>query len=586
MALDTLSTKAICDELDEELSGGRIEKIYQPEKDEITLSIKSINENKRLVISANSSQPRIHYTKVQKENPKTAPLFCMLLRKHLQGGKIIKVQQVDMERIVRIDVESRDELGDLTIKHLFCEIMGRNSNIILTKNDLTIIDSIKHIDFTVSTVRQLLPGLKYCLPPKQEKVAILSKDIKDFSDCFLGEGITAEKVIMNEISGISMLVAREIVYRAINKTGVDISQISTNEREKIMSETKKVLEYTKKPCIISDKTTGSIIDFCVFDIFQYGDSCDKLYYNKVCDMLDEFYYERDKNERMKQKSADLMHILSVSTDRVAKKIAILKKTILDAKRKEEYKIKGDLLTANVYRIKPGDESVTVENFYQENQEKITISLNPTISPSDNAQRYYKLYKKSKNAQTEATRQLDLAIADLQYLESTLILAKNATDEEDLNAIRQELSDLGYQKQRKTKLKSKEKNTSKPHHFISGDGFDIYVGKNNTQNDYLTLKFANTMDLWFHTKNIHGSHTVIKLGVDKQVPNSTIKEAAILAAYYSKGRDSSNVPVDYTFIKNVKKPKGAKPGMVIYEGYNTIYVTPSEDEVSKIKQVNS
>ena len=197
-----------------------------------------------------------------------------------------------------------------------------------------------------------------------------------------------------------------------------------------------------------------------------------------------------------------------------------------------------------------------------------------------------LYKKSKNAQTEATRQLDLAIADLQYLESTLILAKNATDEEDLNAIRQELSDLGYQKQRKTKLKSKEKNTSKPHHFVSGDGFDIYVGKNNTQNDYLTLKFANTMDLWFHTKNIHGSHTVIKLGVDKQVPNSTIKEAAILAAYYSKGRDSSNVPVDYTFIKNVKKPKGAKPGMVIYEGYNTIYVTPSEDEVSKIKQVNS
>lgn len=583
MALDTITIHYLIKEFRDELIDARIDKIYQPEKDEILLNIKSRLNSKKLVISANSSQPRIHFSSVQKENPKTAPLFCMLLRKHLQSGRIVGINQIDNERIIRFDIESYDEFGDLTKKYLFCEIMGRNSNIILTKENLTIIDCIKHIDFTISTVRQLLPGLIYSVPPQQNKTPILSENIKNISIDFNNSGKTAENEIMSKVSGISPLIAREIVYRAINTNNIDCSLLDNNMKNSLNREVKNFLNQETKPCIITEKSSGKIIDFSPFDIFQYSDLAEKKYCSDVNNTLDEFYLERDSIERMKQKSSDLVQLLNTNIDRTAKKIAILKKTLEDAKKKDDYKIKGDLLTANLYMISQGKSEVTVKNYYSEDMTDTLIQLNPTLTPAQNAQRYYKLYQKSKNAEVEASKQLENALSDLEYFESTLMLSKNAVTDADLTAIRIELMELGYIK--KQNKKQQVKNTSKPHHFISCDGFDIYVGKNNTQNDYLSLRFANSQDMWFHTKKIHGSHTIIKLGVDKEIPPSTIKEAALLAAYYSKGRDSSNVPVDYTLIKNVKKPNGAKPGMVIYDFYNTIYVTPSADEIGKIKKID-
>ena len=581
MALDTIAIHHLKEELSQVIVNSRIEKVYQPEKDEIVLLIKADKESKRLVISANASHPRIHFTKVQKENPQTAPMFCMLLRKHLQSGKIVSVNQIDYERILRIDIDSYDELGDLTRKYLFCEIMGRHSNIILTKEDLTIIDSIKHIDFTVSSIRQILPGLIYIAPPSQDKTPILSKNIQSDIFDFSKEGTRVDKAIMNSVSGISPLSAREIIFNAINNIDVDSSQLSDIMKSAVIDEIEKAKTYPKKPCIIIEKSSKKVIDFSPFDIFQYGNNVDKIFYNNLNELLDDFYKGRDSTERMKQKSSDLIHLLNNNIERISKKIALLKKTLDDAKNKDAYKISADLITSNLYRINEKDVSITVENYYSENLEEVTITLNPALSPSQNAQKYYKLYQKAKNAEIEAAKQLKTAIDDLEYIESTLVLTNNAQSEADLNAIRCELSDLGYLKRKVQSKKQRNQNTSKPYHYISSDGFDIYVGKNNTQNDYLTLHFANSQDMWFHTKKIHGSHTVIKLGIDKNIPDQTIKEAAMLAAYYSKGRESSNVPVDYTTIKNVKKPNGAKPGMVIYDFYNTIYVTPDIPPIEKL-----
>lgn len=580
MALDTITINKLIDEFEQELANSRIDKIYQPEKDEILLNIKSLKNSYKLVISANSSQPRIHFTKVQKENPKTAPLFCMLLRKHLQSGRIVEIKQIDFERIIRFDIESYNEFGDLTTKYLFCEIMGRNSNIILTKDDLTIIDCIKHIDFSVSTVRQLLPGLIYSPPPAQNKTPILSEEINNVNLSFKSCGQTPEKEIMSEISGISPLISREIVARAVGKNNFDCSELNDEMRKNLNSELKKIKAEKTNPCVIYEKTSGKIIDFSPVDIMQYSKLAEKKYFENINEMLDDYYFERDSLERMKQKSADLVHLLNTNIERTSKKISILKKTLDDAKKKEEYKIKGDLLTANLYAFSQGDKEVKVQNYYSENYDEILIALNPMLTPSQNSQKYYKLYQKAKNAEIESEKQLKNALSDLDYFESTLMLVHNISNEADLLEIKNELVDLGYIKKQKKKGKS-EKITSKPHHYISSDGFDIYVGKNNTQNDYLTLRFANSQDMWFHTKKIHGSHTIIKLGINKEIPPTTIKEAAELAAYYSKGRESSNIPVDYTLIKNVKKPNGAKPGMVIYDFYNTIYVTPTTPDIEKV-----
>lgn len=578
MALDAICIKGITSELSDKIINGRIDKIHQPENDEIIIHIRTYDESFKLVVSANSAHPRIHLTQHSKKNPMTAPMFCMLLRKHIGSGKIISVEQIGFERIVKISVESYNELGDLTVKHLIAEIMGRNSNIILVNNDMKIIDSIKRVDFTISSVRQILPGLQYEYPPIQDKAPLT--DITVNTEFDFSKPLTADKVIMNTVSGISPLTAREIVYKAFGETGIAAQDLNLNKQSalkaKILSFSDDIKNNRFKPCIIKAASNEKMLDFSATDITQYSQMAQVIYTESMNQTLDDFYYLKDLHERMRQKSADLIKLLNTAAERTSKKINILTKTLCDAENKDLYKIKGELITSNLYRINDGDKELEAENYYN-NMELIKISLDPSLSPSANAQRYFKKYNKAKTAEKEAAKQLTAAKANLEYIESTLTLAENAENESDLNEIRSELIREGYLKRKNTQ---KKKQNSAPRHFISSDGFDIYVGKNNTQNDYVTTKLANTSDLWFHTKNIHGSHVIIKLGVNKNVTRTAITEAAQLAAYYSKARESSQVPVDYTKIKNVKKPNGAKPGMVIYDGYNTIYVTPKKPEKSE------
>ncbi len=380
---------------------------------------------------------------------------------------------------------------------------------------------------------------------------------------------------MNTYSGISPLTAREIVWRACGRTDVTAGEALALGAKKLQDEIVKlrdmVAEGRFSPCMVREGQR--LVEFSAVSIKQYEKAAEVVEYNSINRVLDDFYSGRDAAQRMKQKSADLVHLLSQSIERSSRKLELQLQTLEDAKERDKYKISGDLITANLYRINKGDTEASLENFYDEQSPLITISLDPRLSPMQNAQNYYKKYRKAKNAETEVARQITECRADIDYLSSTLTAVEQAEDEEDLNQIRSELVSEGYIKRKPQKNPPKKNAPPKPMHFVSSDGFDIYVGKNNTQNDYLTLKFANSQDIWFHTKNIHGSHAVIKLGLDKDVPSGTIVEAAELAAYYSKARQSSQVPVDYTRIKNVKKPNGAKPGMVIYDGYNTIYVTP-------------
>lgn len=574
MALDAVAIRAITEEL-QCLQGGRIDKISQPERDEIVIHVRTREEHYKLVVSASSAHPRLHLTDASKKNPQTAPLFCMLLRKHIGSGRIVSVEQSGFERIVRIAVESYDELGDLTMKQLIIEIMGRHSNIILINSENRIIDAIKHIDESVSSVREILPGGLYEAPPKQEKRALIDFDID--SVLSFDKPIKADRALISAIAGISPLTARELVYSVFQTTDINAQDINTNKAAELKLSVLKLAKGVRsgdfRPCMITDKNTGKIIEFSATDIKQYETMAEVEYYDSMNRLVDSFYYKRDMHDRMRQKSADVIKLLGNCAERTAKKISILERTIKDARRLDEYRVYGDLLTANIYRIKEGMKEIETENFYEPGS-TVKIALDPSLSPAKNAQRWYKKYNKSKTALTEAAKQLEAARADLEYIESTLTMAENAEAVEDITAIRNELAEQGYIQRKTNGSRKKKASASKPMHFVSSDGFDIYVGRNNTQNDYLTLRYANNSDWWFHTKDIHGSHTVIKLGIDKEVPKRTILEAAQLAAYYSKARESAQVPVDYTVIKNVHKPNGAKPGMVIYDGYNTVYVKPS------------
>lgn len=574
MALDSVALTAITAEL-QCLVGGRVDKVYQPERDEIAIGIRTYDCAYKLLISASPAHPRLHITEHSKKNPKTAPLFCMLLRKHLASGRITLISQVGFERVIKIVAESYDELGDYTEKTLYVEIMGRHSNIILVNNEGRIIDSIKHIDDSVSAVREILPGGFYELPPVQNKTPLTKWETQNTLD-FTGTQ-KADRAILAQISGISPLTARELVYSVFGTTDVLPEAVNTNKNAMLKIEIEKlknkVLNNDFAPCLIKDVNTDKLVEFSAVAISQYETLAKSISYDSMNKLVDEFYYKRDESERMRQKTADLVKLLNNCSERLTKKMAILETTLADAEKKDTYRKYADLITANIYRISEGEKSVEVEDYFDENMGTLKIKLDPSLSPSRNAQKYYKKYNKSKTALKEAEKQLKQSREELLYIQSTLAMVETADRIEDIGAIRQELANEGYIKKSANAKRKQKAGQSKPMHFVSSDGFDIYVGRNNTQNDYLTLKLANSSDIWFHTKDIHGSHTVIKLGIDKDVPKNTILEAASLAAYYSKARESTQVPVDYTEVRNVKKPNGAKPGMVIYEHYNTVYVKP-------------
>jgi len=581
MPFDGIVVSAIASELSNHITNGKIEKIYQPETDEVHMLIRCGGKNYKLLISGSSSHPRIHFTAMNKENPETPPMFCMLMRKHIQGGKILNIQQKEFERIIIIDIESFDELGHPAIKQLIVEIMGKHSNIILIdKDQKKIIDAIKRIHSDLSRYREILPGKQYIDPPDQNKKNPFALKQTDWTTTLVKDFTPATpiyKALYTSLQGFSPLVAREICYRAGIDGDTPIAHLSEENHHLIWKAIQELIrniengEFT--PNIFLSKKEQTVVDFHCIPLRSLESICDISPAESISQMLESFYWEKDQSNRIKQQSIDLSKFVTQKINKLYKKLQKLQEELMEAEESQKYRIYGELLTAHLHLIQPGDQEIEVINYYSDNEEKITIPLVPTWSPAKNAQNYFKKYTKAKNALKEKKIQLEETERETQYFENLLHAIENVSTLQDIEEIRDELIEEGYLKKRKNKVSNKKKAAAtKPMSFISSDGFQIFVGKNNRQNDLLTLKLASKKDLWFHAKNIPGSHVVI-VSNQRPIPQRTILEAGELAAFYSKAKLSSNVPVDYTEIKNVKKPNGAKPGMVIYENYKTIFVTP-------------
>lgn len=581
MPLDAIALGAIATELDEKLRDAKIEKVHQPERDEIMLVIKSRTGAYKLVISASGSNARMHLAAESKENPASPPMFCMLLRKHLTGGRIIKIERMGYERAVDIEISCRNELGDIVSRHIICEIMGRNSNIIFLDEKRRIIDSVKHIDLTVSTVRNILPGLTYMMPPAGDRLNPAEATAEDYFNLLENspEGRETDRAITDGVMGISPLLAGECVYLAAGNRDRVIGELSFGEKRKISEKLYEMMQKAENgdfsPCILYTKNREKAADFAPFPIKQYEGEyvCEKA--ESMNDAACEFYFMRDRFARMRDRSSSITKVVTNNLRRAEKKLDILQRELKEAADRDKFRIYGELISANIYRIEKGDKELIAQNFYDENQADIKIPLDNKLSPSKNAERYFTKYKKAKNTEIYANEQIDITLKEIEYLDSVLYSVTNAKTPQDLGEIREELVFAGYIKgDNGKKKKDKQSHMGAPMEF-SYEGYTIYVGRNNVQNDYLTLRMSRSNDLWLHTKNIPGSHVLIKY-VGEDFPNKVIEKAAEIAAFYSKGRNSSYVEVDYCPVSHVKKPNGAKAGMVIYEGYNTALVKPNDE----------
>lgn len=586
MPLDAVALRAQVNEL-QELIGYKIDKIQQPERDMIVLLLRGQTGSARLLLSANSANPRINLTESRFENPQSPPMFCMLLRKHLSGGRITAVRQLGFERIVDIEIESYTELDDLTPKHLLCEIMGRNSNLIFLGEEMKIIDSIKHVDLTVSSVRNILPGLKYILPPDSGRLDPMEATAADYLKALEAaeDGVPADKAITSAVGGISPLLARECLFSACGDGNLVVGEMTPNIRQKTAVALEKLFDRVREgdfePCVIL-KEDGSAGDFAPFEVRQYGGRVQVRKMPSMNAATEEYYALRDRDARMKNHSAAITKILNNSLSRAVKKLSLLKNDLKASMDREKYRIYGDLLTANIHLVNKGDKSVTVVNYYDENQGELTIPLDITKSPSQNAKNFYNKYRKAKNTELYAREQIGVTEKEIEYLESVLLSVENARTPSELAEVKAELENEGYIKSEAGK-KARRPQPSKPME-LEYMGYTILIGRNNVQNDYLTLKMGRSRDLWLHTKNIPGSHTLIKY-MGEDFPDEVITAAASLAAWFSKGKNSPKVEVDYCPVSHVKKPNGAKAGMVIYEGYNTALVEPGKELAEKIGKDN-
>ncbi|WP_010282583.1 Rqc2 family fibronectin-binding protein [Bacillus timonensis] len=569
MTFDGIFTHAIANELKQTLESGRISKIYQPYKNELIFQIRSNGKNHKLLLSAHPSYARIHLTNELYDNPHEPPMFCMLLRKHLEGSIIEAIRQVDKDRIIIFDIKGRNELGDVSYKQLIIEIMGRHSNIILVDTEKqTILDSIKHISPAVNRHRTVLPGYMYVSPPAQDKIDPFTVDEETFLKKIDFNAGRLDQQIVNKFSGISPLFAKEVVYRsgiANRKSlpGPFLTMINT------------VMENKITPQIISK---GQKDYFYILPLQHIGGESRE--FTSISEMLDRFYFGKAERDRVKQQGNDLERFIVNEKTKNEKKIKKLEATLVESEKAEKYKLFGELLTANMYAMTRGDKEIEVLNYYSDENEKLKISLNPQKTPSENAQSYFSKYQKAKNAVAYVEHEIEKANEEIAYFDSLLQQIESAAPK-DLQEIREELMEEGYLKNKQRKGNKKMKPT-KPsiERYVASDGTEILVGKNNKQNDYVTNKLAARDDIWLHTKDIPGSHVIIR---SKQPSSETILEAATIAAYFSKAKNSSSVPVDYTLVRHVKKPNGSKPGFVIYDNQQTVYVTPEEDLIVKLRR---
>lgn len=581
MALDGAFLFAVKNEL-KPLIGGRIEKIHQPSREEIIISIRTRQGSKKLYISANAGSARVHITEKSVDNPQTPPMFCMLLRKRLGNGKLIDIRQDGLERILFLDFECVNELGDVVVITLACEIMGRCSNLIIIGSDGKIIDSIKRVDSDMSRERMVLPSMTYTFPPKSDRLNFLNAEPEQII-MKLRENGSAElsKALIRAFEGISPVLAREWTFfagRGIHLDG-NVDGDSLDRLLFIIKRTREQLINGECCFNVASTKEGMLKDFSFIRLSQFGN----LMYTKeipsACELLDYFYSERDSTVRTKQRANDLFRLLVNLIDRTERRISVQREELSACADKDYFKLCGDLISANMYRIKKGDSVAVVENFYDENYPTVEIKLDVRKTPSQNSQHYYSEYKKAVTAEKKLAEQIDRGEEELQYLDSVFDSLSRATSENDIIQLRLELREQGYIKS--VNGRAKPPKALPPIEYRSSDGFTILVGRNNYQNDKLSLKFAEKNDIWLHTQTITGSHVIIVTdGVTP--PDSTIEEAAVIAAVNSKGRDSNLVPVDYCFARYVKKSSGAKPGKVIFTNYKTAFVKPDTEIESKLK----
>ncbi len=578
MAIDGIYLYSLVQDLKKSILNSKIDKINQPEKDEIIITLRKERKNLKLLISASPKYPRFNLTTVSKSNPLQAPMFTMVLRKYLIGGRIIDIVQQEGDRIVKFLIESSDELGFNSIYSLIVEIMGRHSNITLVRErDNKIMECIKHISPSMNSYRVLYPGIDYKYPPKSTKINPFS-----FNDTTLQDFVNKNSIIFNKnffvscFTGISKPLS-EHLFIEYNKKYTDFSPQNIYN---FINDFLNTLLDNESFKIYKDEN-GNYIDFYVTQLNQLENNFSFEVLENIHELMDKYYLEKDKQERIKGRSVNLQKLVITNIDRCIKKENKLNDVLKKCEDKDNFKIKGDLLTSYIYSIKKGDRDFTTFNFFSEKGEEITIPLDENKTPSENIQSYYKKYNKLKKSEESAIEQLEKNNEELQYLYSVLTNIENCESYSEIDDIKEELISTGYVRKRKASGKSSKKaKSSKPIHYISSDGIDIFVGKNNIQNDYLSLKFANKNFMWLHTKNIPGSHVII---CSNNIPDNTLVEAATLAAHYSKAKDSSKVPVDYTLVKNLKKPNGANPGMVIYHTNYTMYVEPSEFNNLKIEK---
>lgn len=582
MALDGAFLHTVKAEL-EPYIGGRIDKIYQPSRDEIILVLRAKAGNVRVLMNASASGARVHITRAEVENPKQPPMFCMLLRKHLGGGKLTAVRQDGLERILYFDFLCMNELGDMVTVTLACEIMGRCSNLILISQEGRVIDSIKRVDESMSRERMVLPGMTYTLPPRESRCCLLTAEKEDMlSSLDSVRNGEASKCLVKAFEGISPIFAREAVSYACRGMEKSRDELTGEERDRLaffLKNARDGLNTGKNTFTAVMDRERSMKDFSFVPVHQYGALMVTREFPSACALLDFFYQERDEVNRMKQRSHDLLKFLASASDRISRKLALQREELETCKKRDELKIKGDLLSANLYRLEKGPESVELENFHSESLELITIELSPRLTPSQNAQRYYAEYRKAQTAEKKLTALIAQGEEELRYLDSVFDALTRSQSDGEVLELKMELAEQGYL--RASKLKQKPPKAQPPLEYRSSDGFVILCGRNNKQNDRLTLKTAEKDDIWLHTQNITGSHVIIQCG-GKVPPSRTIEEAAVIAAYNSKARSSSQVPVDYTQVRYVKKPAGAKPGMVIFTNNQTAYVTPDLERIQALK----
>ena len=580
MAFDGITIAAMVKELNTSLKGGRINKIAQPESDELLITVRGQDGQKRLLLSASPSLPLLYFTSKNRISPLTAPNFCMLLRKHIGSARITDITQPGMERVVQFHLEHLNELGDVCHKILIMELMGKHSNLIFCDDKGMILDSIKHVSSNMSSVREVLPGREYFIPKTQDKLDPLTITEEEFIAGICPKPLPAAKAIYSSLTGISPVMAQEVCFRASIDGNDSMQSLNEAARTHLYHTFARIMDQVKEgsftPNIIF--RGDEPVEYGVLDFQQYGPEYHSVSFDSVSQMLETYYASRDLITRIRQKSADLRRIVQTALERNRKKLMLQQKQMKDTEKKDKYKIYGELINTYGYGLEEGVKSFKALNYYT--NEEITIPLDPQLTPQENSKKYFDRYQKLKRTQEALEEQIKETTEEIQHLESISNALDIAREESDLSQIKEELAEFGYIKKHYTSKKGAKMQTkSKPFHYISSDGYDIYVGKNNYQNDELTFKFASGNDWWFHAKKMPGSHVVVKTK-DGTLPDRTFEEAGSLAAYYSQGRTAPKVEIDYLQKKNVKKPAGAKPGFVVYYTNYSLMAVPDISSLSE------